>query len=195
MKNPDRILEDFMPFEDRLRAIYVEMDDGYDVVAKRYGFECRGCEESCCETRFYHHTWIEYLYLLAGFRLLEKNRQQQIIQRASIADEKHRMVEMNGRMVRVMCPLNEEGLCILYDFRPMICRLHGIAHELRKPGQKPVFGSGCDLFTEKYGKIPYISFDRTPFYQKMAVLEQEFRKASGIGNKIRMTIAKMLLTV
>ena len=195
MEDLNRILEKFTSFDDRLGAIYGEMDVGYDRVAKSYGFECKGCAESCCETRFYHHTLIEYLYLIKGFRLLEENHQQQIRQVAASVDEKHRMAEISRATVRVMCPLNENGWCTLYDYRPMICRLHGISHELRKPGQKPVYGPGCDLFTQKFGQIPYISFDRTPFYQKMAVLEREFRQASGIVKKIKMTIAQMLLTV
>ena len=119
--------------------------------------------------------------------------QQQVKQLAGSVDDKHRKADRTGKTVRVMCPLNENSACLIYDYRPMICRLHGIPHELRKPGQKPVYGPGCDLFAERCGKSPYIPFDRTPFYQEMAGLEQVFRQALGRNDKIKMTIAKMLL--
>jgi hypothetical protein len=41
----------------------------------------------------------------------------------------------------------------------------------------------------------YIQFDRTPFYRQMALLEKELRRLTGYGDKIKLTIAQMLVTL
>jgi hypothetical protein len=51
--------------------LFDEMDQAYTVVAGQYGFQCNGCADNCCLTRFYHHTLLEYLYLVEGLRTLE----------------------------------------------------------------------------------------------------------------------------
>ena len=51
------------------------MDADYASVSRAYGFTCRGCDENCCRTKFYHHTFLEYLYIKAGFELFEPDKQ------------------------------------------------------------------------------------------------------------------------
>jgi len=76
----------------------------------------------------------------------------------------------------------------------MICRLHGIPHELKRPGQNPVYGPGCGAFDRRCGGKGYLKFDRTPFYRDMAMLEQEVKQTLGVAGKFRMTVAEMILT-
>jgi hypothetical protein len=97
--------------------------------------------------------------------------------------------EMAGRH---MCPLNFDGRCILYSYRPMICRLHGIPHEFQTSNHKVIHAPGCDAFTGQHGDAEYFNFDRTPFYTQMARLESELKQAMGNGNKLKMTIAEMI---
>ena len=189
----DSYFKTFRSYEHRLKDIYRGMDDQYGKVSSDYGFDCKGCKESCCETRFFHHTWIEFFYLIQGFRSLVEKEQQEIRHTAMAVCETYRRAEIINTSMRMMCPLNFDGLCRIYDYRPMICRLHGIPHELHKPGRQTIYGPGCGFFTRRFGDLPYIPFDRTPFYQEMAVLEQAFRKAIGKNEKIKMTIAEMLL--
>jgi hypothetical protein len=101
-------------------------------------------------------------------------------------------LDKEGKPVRLMCPLNSESLCVLYPFRPMICRLHGIPHEFQNGAGQRMQGPGCGTFDQRCSAIQYFKFDRTPFYREMAGLEKEFRQTSGINAKIRMTIAEML---
>ncbi len=74
----------------------------------------------------------------------------------------------------------------------MICRLHGLPHELNRPGYQPVKSSGCHagLFNDK----TYIKFDRTPFYQKMAKIEADYRKDIKLKGKIKESVAQMLIS-
>ena len=96
--------------------------------------------------------------------------------------------------VRLICPLNFDGLCTLYTNRPMICRLHGISHELRKPGQNIIRGPGCGMFDRGCSDRSYLKFDRTPFYLEMARLESELKQAVDLSGRVKMTIAEMIVS-
>ncbi len=180
-------------FFDELAAIYAEMDRQYNVAASEYGFACSGCTDNCCLTRFYHHTHIEHVYLLNGFFGLDTRTRIDILQQAKAVMKKAVQADAAGQTHRIMCPLNIETLCRLYEFRPMICRLHGIPHEIRAPGRDPVFGPGCAEFFRGCEDGKYVPFDRTPFYARMANLEQRFRKASGFHDKLKKTVADMIV--
>jgi Fe-S-cluster containining protein len=172
------------PFLERLEALYARMDRRYSEVADQYGFHCRGCEDSCCRTTFYHHTMVEYLYLRAGVRRMSKESQARILHLS-------RDVLANLDAGR-FCPLNEEGLCLLYAYRPMICRLHGIAHELRRPDGTVHRGPGCSVFDAAARGKSQIAFERTEFYWELSTLEREARKTFDVSQKIKMTISHML---
>jgi len=73
----------------------------------------------------------------------------------------------------------------------MICRLHGLPHELCIPGATPVKKPGC--CAGQFDDKPYIKFDRTPFYKQMAQIEMKFRQDFNKIDKIKETIAQMLL--
>jgi len=180
-------------WQDRLQGIYAAMDRGYAQAADHYGFVCRGCADNCCQTRFYHHTLVEWLYLVHGLCGLPPDEQAAIRRRASEVCRRTAALDEQGAPLRVMCPLNEEGLCRLYDHRPMICRLHGLPHEMHPPGGEVSFSPGCHFFSAQCGAKAYFSFDRTPFYVSLARLEQDLRKACGYAPKIKMTVAQMVL--
>ena len=184
--------ESYVPFLDRLAGIYTKMDGKYNEAANYYGFCCGGCKDNCCFTRFYHHTFIEYLYILEGFETLGHGTQAEIREKALLVCRQTAELERSGLPFRLLCPLNYEGLCALYSYRPMICRLHGIPHELIIPGREKVLSPGCGEFTSRFGEKEYVNFDRTPFYAEMAGLEKEFKAAFGISERIKLTVARML---
>jgi Fe-S-cluster containining protein len=181
----------------QLENLYLEMDRAWEAVAILYGFQCNGCDENCCETEFFHHTLVEKAYLLKGVNELlppkiiaAKKRAKKVVTKRAIASKR-------GESIRIMCPLNEEQKCIIYKFRPMICRLHGIPHELLKPTYSNptniALSSGCKAGAELFDKIGYIKFDRTPFYLKMAEIEKEYlNRVVGKFVRNKETIAQML---
>jgi Fe-S-cluster containining protein len=170
------------------------MDENYAAVAGRYGFTCGPCPDNCCRTRFFHHTVLEYLYLRTGFEALDAASRRDARQRARQVLEQTAMIEAGGGQVRLWCPLNVDERCIVYPHRPMICRLHGIPHELRPPGRETRRGPGCADFERRCGQTPYIVFDRTDCYAKMARLEQEIRERLDFRAKLRMTVAEMIVS-
>ena len=182
-------------FLNRLQDLFDAMDREYDRAAGHYQFHCDGCRDNCCLTRFYHHTYLEYFYLLGNFEKLEPRQKNAIIARAEAVCRETARAAGNGLPVRLMCPLNIDGLCRLYSFRPMICRLHGIPHELKKPGQKVGRSPGCRTFDERCADKDYVRFDRTPFYIALARLENEFKQAAGLEGRIKMTVAEMIISI
>jgi Fe-S-cluster containining protein len=181
-------------FLDRLREIFGAMDRAYNVAAQYYQFYCSGCTDSCCLTQFYHHTFLEYLYLLTGYQAAAKEKQNVIKNRAATICRETAAADRQAIRLQHMCPLNFDGLCSLYAYRPMICRMHGLAHELHRPGKAVTYAPGCHVFTKQCGQKEYHPFDRTPFYIELAKLENEFKQAAGIEAKIKMTIAEIVCT-
>jgi len=184
----------YAPFLGRLKTIYAAMDQKYRKAADYYGFHCTGCDDNCCFTRFYHHTLLEYLYIIEGYNILDHEEQIEVKRRALEVCRKTSQADEKGVHVRLMCPLNFNDLCLIYDYRPMICRLHGITYQLQRPGQGVLYGSGCEAFTEQCQEKERFKFDRTPFYTEMAELEKGLKQMIGITQKIKMTVAQMIKT-
>ncbi len=196
--NLDQLARDTISWEpllERLRVLFARMDRAYTDVAGQYGFECHGCADNCCLTRFYHHTLIEFLYLMHGMRTLEPGVHRQIMDRAQAVRSQMAAAKRQGDALRIMCPLNQGGRCALYTHRPMICRLHGVPHELQRPDGSVTRMPGCDAFFDQCrtgGKSDYIRFDRTPLYRQMVRLEKQVRQATGYPDPLRFTVAEML---
>lgn len=193
-----QIIEDerTAPLFRELGVLYAEMDRQYARAAAHYGFACTGCTDNCCMTRFHHHTLLEYAYLRQGFERLDRSERTDACGRAEKYAEALARWERQGRSeaFRMMCPVNKEGWCLLYAWRPMICRLHGIPHELNPPGRpRMLFGQGCAAFSAQCGHLPYHRFDRTPFYARMSALEKRLKSMLGISAKLKKTVAHMIV--
>ncbi len=179
--------------EKEVIQLFLDMDRTYDQVAGKTGFECRGCDDNCCRTRFHHHTLIELLYLKSGLAALPHALQRRIKDQAHEVCRQEAAGARGSDLIRVMCPLNEHGRCVLYAHRPMICRLHGIPHGLRRPDGRMVSGPGCDDFYVQCKNSDRAHLDRTPVYTVMACLEGRLRDQLGVNQKIKMTVAEMII--
>jgi len=73
----------------------------------------KGCD-GCCRRSFSVFA-VEAHNLRAGFELLTKPKQSLILKKL---DDNEPAVSP--------CPLLEDGVCLLYNFRPVICRTHGL---------------------------------------------------------------------
>jgi Fe-S-cluster containining protein len=173
--------------------LFADMDRAYDLAAAQAGFACHGCVDNCCQTRFYHHTLMELLYLRSGLAVLPAQHQIRIRSHAREADRQMALLERRSEAVRVMCPLNEQGRCVLYACRPMICRLHGIPHGLRRPDGRVVTGPGCDAYEIQCATAGNIRLDRSLLYTAMAGLERKLRDQLGFNQKIKLTVAQMII--
>lgn len=178
--------------EVEVSQLFVKMDAAYARTADKTGFVCNGCEDNCCRTRFYHHTLMELLYLRSGLSALPPGIQGRVKEQAVEVCRQTAAMERRGAMVRIMCPLNAQGHCLIYAHRPMICRLHGIPHDLRRPDGRMLAGPGCDEFYAQCGSSDQDHLDRTPLYTAMADLERRLRDRLGFNRKIKLTVAQMI---
>ena len=178
---------------DRIALTYQQMDTAYDAVARHYGFVCQGCEDNCCLTRFRHHTLMEYAYLQRGFAGLEIGLRREIRTRSDDYLQALQGAEAADKKFRHWCPLNFDGRCRLYTFRPMICRLHGLPHHLRHPARGLIQGSGCHIFEQDCQGAAPRYLDRTALYQALAGLEQTARRGTGCKAPVGLTVAEMIL--
>jgi len=94
---------------------------------------------------------------------------------------------------QVMCPINDDGRCGLYQHRLLICRLHGVPASLTSPnGQQRQF-PGCFRCQELTADLTNVTtMDRTRFFKSMVSLEQAFLQGRSLP-KIKMTLAEMLV--
>lgn len=85
-----------------------------------------GCS-ACCEKGDYPISQLELEYIMQGFINLDNKTKIQI-------QNNIKSMEKGGK-----CPFLLNNLCSIYPYRPVICRVHGLAY----------------LFNEKIVKVPY----------------------------------------
>ena len=180
----------------RLVAIYRRIDAVYAETAKSAGFSCEGCDGAkCCTVDLTISTLVEMSYLRQGFNSLPNSQQREILARCrQVISAKE--VAPQGELYRnSVCALNSDGACVLYDYRPMICRFHGMPHFFEGPSGSLVEGEGCVRFQELYqGRNQNLRIDRTHFYREIASLEIESVRLRGERTEKR-TVAETLVTM
>ena len=183
----------------RVRQIYEEMERGYEQVAAQLQFSCDGCPDNCCDSYFQHHTFVEWAYLWLGFSQLPESRQEEIRERSrrySVACDQ--ALAQNERP-QVMCPLNENGRCLLYAHRLMVCRTHGVPATMQRPDGRRLNFPGCFRCQEIVKKgftseAEVKRTERTPLLQSLAMLENELMdNRRHLYPRIKLTIAQMLV--
>lgn len=181
----------------RLADLYERMHNAYAESASGAGLSCAGCDTNCCTSYFQHHTYIEWLYLWKGMRTLPPEKRLHFTSMARKAVRDINATLALGALPTVMCPLNQEGLCVLYPYRLMICRMHGTRNSFSLPNGEQRLFPGCARFTTLYPSssegrsIP--TLDRTPFYQELAALEIELlRTAKKPMPRVHLTLAAMI---
>ena len=183
----------------QIEKIYEEMEAAYRAVAVKLDFTCEGCPDNCCDSHFLHHTYVEWAYLCQGFALLEQEKQQEILVRCQQYVDACKVAEEAGERPQTMCPLNEKGLCILYQHRLLVCRTHGVPAIMRFPNGQVRHFLGCFRCQEivearfvKTDHAPHV--ERTPMLAKLIGLENELcEQQRATLPKVQMTIAEMLL--
>jgi hypothetical protein len=95
----------------------------------------------------------------------------------------------------MMCPLNDNGLCQLYEYRLMICRMHGVPNSFIRPDGEKMSFPGCPRCQElcsDFEEVPVL--ERTRFYQELASLEIAFvgSKTQGLP-RVNLTLAEILV--
>ena len=171
------------------------MEEAYNRAADKIGLSCRRCTDNCCTSYFQHHTYIEWAYLWKGIESRPDNKQREFKKRAVEYVRQSRALLAQGLRPRIMCPLNDNGLCQLYEYRLMICRMYGVPNSFVRPDGKKMEFPGCFRCQGLYSHLEEVPvLDRTDFYRDLAFLEMAF-----VGPKIKalprvnLTLAEMVV--
>ncbi len=177
----------------RLAELYDTIDSTYKAVIDQAGFSCAGCDGvKCCTVDLVLHTSIEMLYLRRGFNTLESPIRAEIAQRSDQIVRYKRQNSVGEEYRSAVCAANFDGLCSLYQHRPMICRLAGIPHIIFRPDGRAIESGGCTRYEQDVRPgCPDLQVDRTPFYRKLAQMEMEMIEARGSRTSAR-TVAEVL---
>ena len=182
-------------FAQQVADLYHDMESAYDRTAKSLDFSCSGCPDNCCDSFFLHHTNTEWAYLWHGLKTLDDKQLKEIIEKATRYVIESEASLAKGERPTIMCPLNSEGLCALYQYRMMICRLHGVPATFTRPDGQQIHSPGCFRYQENISTENFPEpLDRTQFFQRLVNLELEL-----LGNKrrsapkVKLTIAQMIV--
>ncbi len=179
----------------KVARLYQDMETAYDGLARRLGFSCQGCPDNCCDSYFQHHTYTDWAFLWEGLRKLSEEKQNTVVGRATTCVAEYRRALAEGKRPVTMCPINEEGLCALYPYRLMICRMHGVPSAMTRPDGRRIEFPGCFRCQEMVGGRSDISpLDRTPLYQRLVAIEMEWLgPRRSLLPKVKMTLAEMIV--
>ncbi|WP_027723146.1 hypothetical protein [Maridesulfovibrio zosterae] len=179
----------------KLDSLYERMASAYAETSAKIELSCEGCEQNCCTSYFQHHTYVEWIYLWQGMNKLPEAKRNEYIERSQDYVRNANAMLENGVRPKIMCPLNDNGLCGVYKHRLMICRMHGVVNTLQQPNGRQLSFPGCfkcqDL-TKDMADVPVVN--RTPLYKELVALEIGL-----LGNKIRTmpkvdyTLAEMIV--
>lgn len=165
----------------RLEGLYAKMDAAYRAAGDEAGFSCEGCDgETCCRIDLTLHSYMEKLYLKRGLESLDSPTRREVVRRCEVVLQAKNDDPFGDPYRNAVCVLNFDGLCRLYQYRPMICRLAGIPHFMVRPDGQTVSRGGCTRY-ETFVRPFYreIQMDRTELYREMAFLEVEIVRALG----------------
>lgn len=182
-----------------IAEIFRELQQEYDKVADQVPLTCQGCPDNCCDSYFQHHTYSEWAYLWQGLRKLDDEPLDRIMERAREYVEKSKEMQIRGERPQLMCPLNEDGLCVLYQQRMLICRMHGIPATLTRPDGQCLRFPGCfrcqEIVDERYEQeTDAPSTDRSLLFRRMAALESRLMgEMHHLHPKVKKTIAEMIV--
>jgi len=179
-------------FLDELTSVYHTLDKQYKEVADFYGLECSQCVDNCCQSPFFVNSLIEHFYLMEGLHKLTEVQKAEIFQKANSYNSAYSKTSRAEINFRRFCPLNKDGKCVLYEFRPMMCRVYGVPGLMRSPRGQVIEFAGCKGF-EVLKKEISRRFDRTEFYKRVAELEGRLRKKLVYYQKYKKTIAQAII--
>ncbi len=179
----------------RIRELYDKIDKTYAAAAEKIDLTCEGCDGVvCCTVDFTVHTFVEMSYLKQGFYALDPSVQGEILTKSRRMVSAKQQAPKGDDYRKAVCALNSAGACILYEYRPMICRLAGIPYFFTKPNGSKLESGGCKKFDESIpAKNSGAILDRTEFYREMAAMEIKAVIARGERTE-KLTIAEILVS-
>ena len=195
-------------FFDAYLQIVREADLAFSRVTEQFGdlVNCtEGCND-CCFALFEMHP-VEALYLAHAFKTYLKRKDRREIQRkAHKTRDKYDLVrnEINASdssssgmepllamsRRKIECPLHRKGRCVLYEFRPITCRIYGIPTSIQ--GRGATCGRSGFEPGKPYPTVTMDIIDRRLDEISRALLSELFRLDSS-SRRIFLSVAESLI--
>jgi Fe-S-cluster containining protein len=196
----NRIIKKYAQFLEQAKTVYSE-------AAAKHGVGCKqGCHE-CCSVGFFDITLLDAIYLRSALKrvsatvrkrvLAKANEQLDILEKKKAFFRKDPLLKtlpaidsLSRRSAKMSCPALENGVCMIYDHRPHICRIFGPT--IRGP-RRAVQLEGCGLFKKE---IPDADFPiLNHYYEEMKLQKAMFVKAGRKRRREVDTIIPAALTL
>jgi len=157
---------------------------------KKHGVGCkRGCTE-CCSVGFFDITLLDAIHLRATLKnvpadirervIMKANEQLDMLEKKQAFSRKDPLLKslpaidaISRRSSKMACPaLDENGICLIYEQRPHICRIFGPT--IRGP-RRAVRLEGCGYFKKDIPEEDFPIFDH--YAEEKELQRTMFRKA------------------
>ncbi|OGW46849.1 MAG: hypothetical protein A2Y66_04050 [Nitrospirae bacterium RBG_13_41_22] len=178
-------------------AIARKADYLFKTIQEKYPLSVR-CRLHCCDCchAIFGVFPIEAAYINYHFNRLERKLRRDVLRRAEKAEDEMlkakdrlKVFEDNPKMKvfglgkqRVRCPLLQDSEeCVLYEKRPIICRIYGVPYSLKKENKEISYVCGFSGFEEK-ASYPTVKLDK--LYQELTNLSQNLLTDAGYLNPV-----------
>ncbi|WP_291318886.1 YkgJ family cysteine cluster protein [Desulfonatronospira sp.] len=183
---------DLSPYFSKYEQLMQGVDRIFEKMKGDYPQEVR-CDDGCtdCCYALFDLSLVEALYLNHRFQELDTNSRNMILVEADKADRRTHKIKKQlfkaheggateeeilkrAGKERVQCPLLVEGKCILYESRPLTCRLYGLPMKIKENTVS------CSMSRFEPG-VQYPTVDMQKLHEQLLHLSQEL--ARGIGTR------------
>jgi len=145
----------------------------FSEATKKNGVKCkRGCNE-CCTVGFFDITLLDAIHLRSSLKkvpdairmrvLARAHEQLDVLEKKKAFSRKDPLLKtlpsidaISRRSAKMSCPAIENGICMIYEIRPHICRIFGPT--IRGP-RRVVRLEGCGYFTKDVPESDYPILD------------------------------------
>jgi len=167
----------------------------FKTIQEKYPMSVK-CRVRCCDCC--HAVFgvfpIEAAYINYHFNRLERKSRRDVLRRSEKSEaemlkakERLKVFEEDPKMKvfglgkqRVRCPLLQDSEeCVLYENRPIICRVYGVPYTLKKESKEVSYVCGISNFEEK-ASYPAVKLDS--IYHELVRLSAELLAEAGYLN-------------
>lgn len=151
-----------------LQILQTRLDVYFD--EQKEFIKCKAGCDLCCKNSYYPTSQLEYEYVKLGLskNFTSKEREQISQSVLEIFIERKLFAKANPNLLdfSYKCPLLVDGKCGIYDYRPLLCRAHGlIYHDIDNPNKENI--PHCMTLGLNYSDV--FDSDRSEFSEERAL--------------------------
>ncbi len=176
----------------KYKSIVRQADFLFNAIQEKYP-ACVQCKIHCCDCchAFFGVFPVEAAYINFHFNRSERKIKREILRgvektetqmlktwdKLQVFDDKPEMKIYGLGKEKVKCPfLTDKKECILYEIRPVICRIYGVPFSMNDGKKEKVYVCPVSGFEEKVS-YPTVKLDKV--YHKLCQLSGELLRESG----------------